>query len=69
MKNNLFLFIAGFWEIDQLQEKFECVNLDYKPVFPTPLPDEKSGDRACIERVTKSVKEILKRDKSGQIMH
>jgi hypothetical protein len=55
----------GFWPLDKLQEKFKLVNLDYSPVFPTPLPDEKSGDRACIDRVAKTIKGIINRDKSG----
>jgi hypothetical protein len=57
-----------FQDAAKLAEKFDRVDLDYKPVCPTPLPKERSGDRACCDRVSKAVNGILERDFSDNIL-
>ncbi|KAI6240966.1 hypothetical protein M3Y99_00406400 [Aphelenchoides fujianensis] len=51
----------GFWPMYELVQKFERVDMDYKPVFPPPMPKEGMGDEGCVPRLEKTIDTILAR--------
>ncbi|KAI6216729.1 hypothetical protein M3Y99_01801500 [Aphelenchoides fujianensis] len=51
----------GFWPMHELVQKFERVDMDYKPVFPPPMPKEGMGDEGRVPRLEKTIDTILAR--------
>ncbi|CAO4359985.1 unnamed protein product [Caenorhabditis nigoni] len=52
----------GFWETEQLAEKFPLVDKDYVPVYSRyTLPKEACGDDACVKRVGDTLRKLFEK--------
>ncbi|CAP25667.2 Protein CBG05150 [Caenorhabditis briggsae] len=52
----------GFWETEQLAEKFLLVDTDYVPVYSRyTLPKEACGDDACVKRVGDTLRKLFEK--------
>jgi len=51
----------GFHDPATLKEQYPLVDLEYAPVFPSPLPKEGYGDDSCKKRVNKTLETIFEK--------